>query len=110
MKNLFQITAVSLSLAMFGSVATADNNREGYVEIDPAPSGVEMQEVFVDNTSILGMPGRDAGTVYDGGITSSGQQRTVIDFSNGIGGGSGGGGRGSDGLDDLSNSIIYYEK
>lgn len=103
MTNFTQITAVLFGLAMSGTAVLAENNRENYVEVDPAPSGIEMQEVFVGNDTILGMPGRDSGIVYDGGFTASGQQRTVFDFSNGVGGGGGG-------LDDLRDSTILYEQ
>ena len=90
MTNLSQITAMVFGFVTIGAAATAENTRGTYVEVDPAPSGIEMQEIFVGNDSILGMPGADAGIVYDGGITAGGQQRTVIDFSNGGGGGSSG--------------------
>lgn len=103
MTNFTRITAMVFGLAMSGTFALADNNRGNYVEVDPAPSGIEMQEVFVGNDSILGMPGRDAGIVYDGGFTAGGQQRTVIDFSNGVGGGGGGFG-------DMLDSLIHYEQ
>lgn len=104
-----KLLSASLGMAaMLGTAALAQDapESESYVEIDPAPSGVEMHELHVYNNIMLGLPGADSGIVYDGGFDSSGNHINVFDFSNG--GGVGGGGGGGGGRKFLDDATIHF--
>ena len=78
-RSLFAITA-SVILLAGSAVIGQEADQEADWEIDPAPSGIEMQEVYVFNNGIvLGLPGADSGIVYDGG-----EGVTVFDFTDGV--------------------------
>jgi len=85
---------LSLSLAVLLSISCMPSVAEDAV--DPAPSGVERNEIYVDpNTgTAIGMPGRDSGEVSG----------NVIDFTEGTDAGT------ADSVDDFdpdTTTIIY---
>lgn len=105
MSTFSQTTLAVLGLVMLGSTAVAQSNSDNFAGVDPAPSGTEMQNVYVGENSVIALPGPDSGIVSFGGYAEGGQQLSNFDFEDSVSGGGGSGGW----LDDLVNSTIYYE-
>ena len=82
MSYFTKIIYVAAGATIMGSTVFAQDSQDNYVEIDPAPSGVELH---VNENGAMGLPGADSGGVYHGGFDYSGKRISTFHFSNGGG-------------------------